>query len=77
MDGPQAEENGNDKAAILDDKVVMSQLMANASSPSFHEHGAMGRYGSVPFPRKTHKCCVYIASKTKYCALLEFHSSFQ
>ncbi|KAH7837290.1 hypothetical protein Vadar_012131 [Vaccinium darrowii] len=76
LDGPQAEENGNDKAAILDDKVVMSQLMANASSPSFHEHGAMGCYGSVPFPRKTHKCCVYIASKTKYCARLNSIQAF-
>lgn len=76
MDGAQAEENGNDKAASLDNKVMLSQLMANASSQSFHEHGAMGPNGFVPFPRKTHKCCVYIASKSKYCARLNSIQAF-
>ncbi|KAE9462313.1 hypothetical protein C3L33_05767, partial [Rhododendron williamsianum] len=76
LDGAQAEENGNDKAASLDNKVMLSQLMANASSQSFHEHGAMGPNGFVPFPRKTHKCCVYIASKSKYCARLNSIQAF-
>ena len=76
LDGAQAEENGNDKVVSLDNKAMRSQLVANTSSPSFHELCAMGPNGSAPFPRKTHKCCVYIASKNKYCARLNSIQAF-
>ncbi|GFZ18243.1 transferases/nucleotidyltransferase [Actinidia rufa] len=68
--------NGNDKVVSLDNKVTLSQLVANTSSSSFHELCAMGPNGSAPFPRKTHKCCVYIASKNKYCARLNSIQAF-
>ncbi|KAI3704213.1 hypothetical protein L1987_74428 [Smallanthus sonchifolius] len=70
LNGAHAEENGNEKDGYNTDKVMLSQLLANASTPSFHEVYALGPNGFPPAERKTHKCCVYIARKTKYCARL-------
>ncbi|XP_076927791.1 uncharacterized protein LOC143591484 [Bidens hawaiensis] len=73
LNGAQAEENGNGNENDNynnTDKVMLSQLLANASTPSFHEVYALGPNGFSPNERKTHKCCVYIANKTKYCARL-------
>ncbi|KAA8549995.1 hypothetical protein F0562_001679 [Nyssa sinensis] len=76
LNGAQTEENGNDKVALQNNKVMPSQLLANASTPSFHELFASGADGSAPVPRKTHKCCAYIASKSKYCARLNSIQAF-
>ncbi|KAM7522961.1 hypothetical protein LguiA_012863 [Lonicera macranthoides] len=74
----QAEDNnGNEKdSSQNNNKVVLSQLVANASTPSFHELYALGPNGSSPVPRKTHKCCAYIASKSKYCVRLNSIQAF-
>ena len=74
--GAQAEEIGNEKDAFGNNKVMLSQLLANASTPSFHELYALGPNGFAPAERKTHKCCVYLASKTKYCARLNSIQAF-
>ncbi|XAR60283.1 Protein-synthesizing GTPase [Bertholletia excelsa] len=74
--GAQAEENGNAKVVSLDNKVMLSQLLTNASSPSFHELYAMGPVGDASASRNTHKCCIYIASKNKYCARLNTIQAF-
>ncbi|CAM8881412.1 unnamed protein product [Rhodiola kirilowii] len=63
---PQSEEHGN-RGSSLNDRIVLSQLLANSSTPDFHELYALS--GSL-LTRKTHKCCVYIASKNKYCVRL-------
>lgn len=82
VDGAQTEENGNGngngngKVASLDNNVMLSQLLANASSPSFHELCTSTPNGSALVPRKTHKCCVYIAGKSKYCARLNSIQAF-
>ncbi|OAY51255.1 translation initiation factor eIF-2B subunit gamma [Manihot esculenta] len=65
----QAEENGNEKVSSQNNHVVVSQILANASTPSFHELYALGHNGSAPV-RRIHKCCAYIASNTRYCARL-------
>ncbi|KAK9273025.1 hypothetical protein L1049_017832 [Liquidambar formosana] len=72
---PQAEDNGNEKVASQNSQVVLSRLVANASTPSFHELYALGSNGSAPV-RRTHKCCAYIASKTKYCVRLNSIQAF-
>jgi len=64
------EENGNYKMPAQQSQVMLSQLMANASTPSFHELFAFGPNGSARVPKRTHKCCVYIVPKDKYCARL-------
>lgn len=71
----QSEENGNGQNAHQNDKIVLSQLLANSSTPNFHEIYAMGLAGSAPL-RKTHKCCVYIANKSKYCARVNSIQAF-
>lgn len=76
MNGAQAEENGNEKDGFNNDKVMLSQLLANASTPSFHELYALGPNGLSPVERKTHKCCVYIANNSKYCARLNSIQAF-
>ncbi|XP_052201355.1 uncharacterized protein LOC127807503 isoform X1 [Diospyros lotus] len=76
LDRGQAEENGNGKIASFDKKAMLSQLLANASSPSFHELCAVGPDGLESVPRKVHKCCVYIANKSKYCARLNSIQAF-
>ncbi|XP_074263010.1 uncharacterized protein LOC141585849 [Silene latifolia] len=65
-----SEENGNDMVPSLKNQVMLSQLLANASTPSFHELYALGPNGFAGVPKRTHKCCVYIASKDKYCVRL-------
>ncbi|KAM3303317.1 translation initiation factor eIF-2B subunit gamma [Capsicum chacoense] len=73
--GVLAEENGNSKD-VSDSKVMLSQLLTNASTQSFHELHALGPDGSARSPRKTHKCCVYIASKSNYCVRLNSIQAF-
>lgn len=75
LNGVQAEENGNDKDA-QNTKILPSQLLVNASTQTFHELYALGPNGFAPSPRKTHKCCVYIASKSNYCARLNSIQAF-
>ncbi|GAB4849495.1 hypothetical protein Ancab_004289 [Ancistrocladus abbreviatus] len=72
----QAEENGNEKVSSQSNQVMLSQLLANASTQSFHELYAMGPNGSACVVKRTHKCCVYIASKGKYCARLNSIQAF-
>ncbi|XP_018833106.1 translation initiation factor eIF-2B subunit gamma [Juglans regia] len=70
---PQAEENGNEKVNFQKNQVMVSRILANASTPSFHEFSGLGTNGSAP---RTHKCCVYIASNRKYCARLNSIQAF-
>lgn len=55
---------------------MLSQLLTNASTQSFHELYALGSDGSALSPRKTHKCCVHIASKSNYCVRLNSIQAF-
>lgn len=75
MNGAPHEENGHDKVVPGDNQVMLSQLLAKASTPSFHELYAMVPNGFAPV-RRTHKCCVYIASQDKYCARLNSIQAF-
>lgn len=70
---PQAEENGNEKVNSQKNQVLMSRILANASTPSFHELYGFGANGSA---RRSHKCCVYIASDSKYCVRLNSIQAF-
>ncbi|KAJ8751441.1 hypothetical protein K2173_016651 [Erythroxylum novogranatense] len=72
---PQAEEHGNEKVNLRNNHAMISQIMAHGSAPSFHELFALNHNGSVSV-RRTHKCCAYIASNSKYCARLESIQSF-
>ena len=74
LNGAQSDENGNGKDAPQNSKTILSQLMANALS--FHEIFAQDPVGSAPTMRKTHKCCIYIADKSKYCARLNSIQAF-
>lgn len=65
------EENGNGKNNMQNNEVVLSQILSNASLPSFHQV-----YESVLNGRKTHKCCVYIADESKYCIRLNSIQAF-
>ncbi|KAG8388887.1 hypothetical protein BUALT_Bualt02G0172000 [Buddleja alternifolia] len=71
--GAQSEENSNGKDALQNSKILISQLLANASTPSFHEIYPLG---PAPILRKTHKCCSYNANKSKYCARLNSIQAF-
>ncbi|KAH0713847.1 translation initiation factor eIF-2B subunit gamma [Solanum tuberosum] len=73
--GVVAEENGNSKG-VSDSTIMLSQLLTNASTQSFHELYALGPDGSALSPRKTHKCCVHIASKSNYCVRLNSIQAF-
>ncbi|KAK6776775.1 hypothetical protein RDI58_027776 [Solanum bulbocastanum] len=75
QNGSVAEENGNSKGAS-DSTIMLSQLLTNASTQSFHELYALGPDGSALSPRKTHKCCVHIASKSNYCVRLNSIQAF-
>ncbi|KAL2616073.1 hypothetical protein AAZV13_08G104400 [Glycine max] len=66
---PQAEENGTEKVISQSNQQMLSQILANASEPIFHLRNALGPHGSTS-DRRTHKCCVYIAGSSKYCARL-------
>ncbi|XP_024021210.1 translation initiation factor eIF-2B subunit gamma isoform X1 [Morus notabilis] len=74
-DVPQPEENGNGKVGSQTNQLIQSQILANASKPSFHQLYAVGPNGSDPV-RRTHKCCVYIASSNNYCARLNSIQAF-
>ncbi|KAK9122627.1 hypothetical protein Sjap_012229 [Stephania japonica] len=67
---PPAEENGHEKVAPQ-----INQLPGpNTKALSFHDHSASWPSGfTAP---KTHKCCVYIAEKSKYCARLNNIQAF-
>ncbi|KAF4378472.1 hypothetical protein G4B88_027532, partial [Cannabis sativa] len=45
---PQPEENGNEKVGSHNNQLVQSQILANASKPSFHQLYALGPNGSSP-----------------------------
>nr|GMC99525.1 translation initiation factor eIF-2B subunit gamma [Ipomoea batatas]GMD01257.1 translation initiation factor eIF-2B subunit gamma [Ipomoea batatas] len=76
LNGVQAEENGNCKDASQNGTVLLAQLMANASTQSFHDLYTLGPEGSAPASRKTHKCCVYIANNSNYCMRLNSIQAF-
>ncbi|KAK2641023.1 hypothetical protein Ddye_022786 [Dipteronia dyeriana] len=69
------EENGNEKNSSLNNHMMLSRILANASMPSFHELYASDRSGSAPV-RRTHKCCAYIASNSNYCTRLNSIQAF-
>ncbi|EPS62837.1 hypothetical protein M569_11951, partial [Genlisea aurea] len=69
-----SEENGNNKDVLQNKKLLLSQLMANASTPSFHDIYALNPVDSDI--KRTHKCAVYIANKSKYCARLNSIQAF-
>ncbi|KAJ4724518.1 translation initiation factor eIF-2B subunit gamma [Melia azedarach] len=71
----QADEIGRDKVGSQSNHMMQSQILANASMPSFHELYSYGPNGSAPV-RRTHKCCAYIASNNKYCVRLNSIQSF-
>ena len=71
----QPEENGNEKASYQNNQEVLSQILANSSTASFHDLYALGPKYLLPV-RKTHKCCVYIASENKYCMRLNSIQAF-
>lgn len=66
---PQAEENGTEKVISQSNQQMLSQILANASEPTFHLRHELSTNGSDSV-RRTHKCCVYIAGSNKYCARL-------
>ncbi|KAG8484873.1 hypothetical protein CXB51_021292 [Gossypium anomalum] len=72
---PQGEENSNEKVSSQNNQAFISRILANASTPSFH-----GLYSENPdgssSTRKTHKCCVYIASSSSYCVRLNSIQAF-
>ena len=72
---PLTEENGNGKVSLQNNQAMASRILANASTPSFHELCEMGYNGSAP-SRRTHKCCAYLASNNKYCARLDSIQAF-
>ena len=72
---PHSEENGHDKVDPRDNQVMLSRLVAKTTTPSFHELHDMAPDGSGAV-RRTHKCCVYIASQDKYCARLNSIQAF-
>ncbi|GLU18957.1 hypothetical protein SLE2022_352310 [Rubroshorea leprosula] len=72
---PLVEENGNEKVSTQNNQAMVSRILANASTPSFHESYALGPNGS-PSVRRTHKCGAYIASNSKYCVRLNSIQAF-
>ncbi|KAF9675630.1 hypothetical protein SADUNF_Sadunf09G0052100 [Salix dunnii] len=71
---PQAE-NGNEKVNSQKNQAVVSQILANASTPSFHDLYASSNKGST-LVRRIHKCCAYIAKGSKYCQRLNSIQAF-
>ncbi|CAN7034064.1 unnamed protein product [Brassica oleracea var. botrytis] len=63
--------NGHGKNNMQNNDVVSSQILSNASWPTFHQV-----YESGLDIRKTHKCCVYIADESKYCVRLNSIQAF-
>lgn len=71
---PPAEENGNEKIGSHNNEVLLSRILSNASKAEFHEPRQLGSNGTTA--RRTHKCCVYVASNSKYCARLNTIQAF-
>ncbi|KAI4385402.1 hypothetical protein MLD38_003432 [Melastoma candidum] len=71
---PPGEENGNEKTGSNNNQILLSRILSNASKPEFHQLHELGHYGDTT--RRTHKCCVYIASESKYCARLNTIQAF-
>ncbi|KAG5222984.1 hypothetical protein OIU76_020335 [Salix suchowensis] len=71
---PQTEENGNEKVSSQNNQAVVSRIMANASTPSFHELSS--DYNGSTHVRRIHKCCAYIASESRYCQRLNSIQAF-
>uniref|UniRef100_A0A0D3EE15 Uncharacterized protein n=1 Tax=Brassica oleracea var. oleracea TaxID=109376 RepID=A0A0D3EE15_BRAOL len=63
--------HGHGKNNMQNNDVVSSQILSNASLPTFHQV-----YESGLDSRKTHKCCVYIADECKYCVRLNSIQAF-
>lgn len=76
LNGEKVEENGGEKESIGNNRVMLSQLLLNSSTQSFHELYAVCPGGPTSVPRKTHKCCAYIANKSKYCARVNSFQAF-
>ncbi|KAF6149391.1 hypothetical protein GIB67_016929 [Kingdonia uniflora] len=72
----QSDENWNEKVSSGNNPTLFSHDLATGTAPSFHEFYALGLNSSAPAPRKTYKCCVYIAEKSKYCARLNSIQAF-
>ncbi|XP_048324253.2 uncharacterized protein LOC107410292 isoform X3 [Ziziphus jujuba] len=71
----QPEENGNEKVSSQNNQLMLSRILSNASTPSFHQLYASGSNGFASV-RRTHKCCVYIANSSNYCARLNSIQAF-
>ncbi|KAL8527297.1 hypothetical protein ACS0TY_005245 [Phlomoides rotata] len=71
LNGAESDENGNHKDALQNSKILLSQLLTNSSTPSFHEIRPAGSALG-----KIHKCCVYTADKSKYCVRLNSIQAF-
>ncbi|XP_026427436.1 translation initiation factor eIF-2B subunit gamma-like [Papaver somniferum] len=72
-DGAPEAENWNENGASQNSQSLLSQHLA---TPSFHDIYAPDCNGFSPAPRRTHKCCAYIADKSKYCARLNSIQAF-
>ncbi|MFQ6625266.1 hypothetical protein Gotur_005115, partial [Gossypium turneri] len=72
---PQGEENSNEKVSSQNNQAFISRILANASTPSFHGLYSENPDGSFS-TRKTHKCCVYIASSSSCCVRLNSIQAF-
>ncbi|KAJ8646337.1 hypothetical protein MRB53_008085 [Persea americana] len=71
----QLEEGLEGKVASQNNQAWISQHLTH-STASFHELFALGPNGSRSAQIRTHKCCAYIASPSKYCARLNSIQAF-
>lgn len=72
---PCVEECSEGKAASQNNQAWISQHLSH-STASFHELFALAPNGSRSAQIRTHKCCAYIASRSKYCARLNSIQAF-
>lgn len=72
---PPVEEVWHEKVASQNTQAWISQHLTH-STPSFHELYTLTSNGSDAALRRTHKCCVYIANRSKYCARLNSIQAF-
>ncbi|KAJ6310181.1 hypothetical protein OIU76_014997 [Salix suchowensis] len=75
LNGVPLAENGNEMVNSQNNQAAVSRILANASTPSFHDLYASSNKGST-LVRRTHKCCAYIASESKYCQRLNSIQAF-
>ncbi|OVA20681.1 Bacterial transferase hexapeptide repeat [Macleaya cordata] len=73
---PQAETNWSEKVASQHNQSLFSHHLASSATTSFHDIYASDPNCFFPAPRRTHKCCAYIADKSKYCARLNSIQAF-